>query len=116
MKKTFCFLTILLIPIIFHLESQPLFAGSLLEDGETVPSDPHVEKGYMIDLKRLINKSKTNIERVNKRLQEQAVKRRNVKREQQAREHYEKAVELFEKGEYETARIEWEKAIRITEH
>ena len=71
---------------------------------------------YLYDLKKLIAKSRENIKEVNEKIKEQAVLKRNQKREERAREYYEKGVELTNEGKLDEAREYFEKAIRITEH
>ncbi len=83
----------------------------------TARSKPSKEKtGYTLDLKELIRKSKEHIKAVNEKIREQEVRKRNQKREEKAREYFEKANQLFEEGKYQEARLEWEKAIKITEN
>jgi len=71
---------------------------------------------YLYDLKKLIDKSRENIKEVNEKIKEQAVLKRNQKREERAREYYEKGLELTNEGKLSEAREYFEKAIRITEH
>ena len=80
------------------------------------PSSADAQASYLYDLKRLIAKSRENIKRVNEKIKEQAVLKRNQKREERAREYYEKGVELTDEGKLNEAREYFEKAIRITEH
>lgn len=74
------------------------------------------QESYVYDLKRLINKSRENIKRVNEKIKEQAVVKRNQKREERARELYQRGLQLNEEGKLDEARECFEKAIRITEH
>lgn len=78
---------------------------------ENAPQD-----SYVYDLKSLINKSKDNIKRVNEKIKEQAVYRRNQLREEKAREYYDRAMELTEEGKIDEAQEFFEKSIRISEH
>ena len=80
------------------------------------PSSADAQTSYLYDLKKLIEKSRENIKRVNEKIKEQAVLKRNQKREERAREYYEKGVELTDEGKLDEAREYFEKAIRITEH
>ncbi|GEM_PF-3534805 len=93
----------------------------LVSADDTPPSAPsspdHNEQtSYIYDLKKLVEKSKDNIKRVNEKIKEQAIYKRNQQREEKAREYYERAVKLFEEGKVDEARDLWEKSIRITEH
>jgi TolA-binding protein len=83
-----------------------------------VPSDAAADThtSYLYDLKKLIQKSRENIKEVNEKILEQAVIKRNQKREERAHEYYEKGVELTNEGKLDEARDYFEKAIRITEH
>ncbi len=84
-----------------------------------VPSDAaaaDTHTNYLYDLKKLIEKSRENIKEVNQKIKEQAVLKRNQKREERAREYYEKGAELTNEGKLDEARDYFEKAIRITEH
>lgn len=72
--------------------------------------------GYVYDLKKLIVKSRANIKRVNEKIKEQAVIKRNQKREERAREYYQRGLQLSEEGKLDEAREYFEKAVRITEH
>lgn len=74
------------------------------------------QTSYLYDLKKLIEKSRENIKRVNEKIKEQAVLKRNQKREERAREYYEKGVALVDEGKFDEAREYFEKAISITEH
>ncbi|MFT7537986.1 MAG: TolA-binding protein, partial [Lysobacterales bacterium] len=74
------------------------------------------KKGYIVDLQRLIKKSKSKIEQVDGKIQEQTIRRRNQQREEKARAYYEDAMRYFEEERYDKAQELWEKAIRITEH
>ena len=75
-----------------------------------------MEEGFILDLKTLVEKSKKKIEKVDQKLKEQAMMRRNMQREEKARGYYQKALRLFEENKYDQARELWEKAITITEH
>jgi TolA-binding protein len=77
-------------------------------------ADSHTS--YLYDLKRLIDKSRENIREVNEKIKEQAVLKRNQKREERAREYYEKGLQLTNEGKLAEAREYFEKAIRITDH
>jgi TolA-binding protein len=79
-------------------------------------ADKDEQSSYVYDLRKLIEKSKDNIKRVNEKIQEQAIYKRNQQREEKAREYYERAVQLFEEGKTNEARDLWEKSIKITEH
>jgi len=81
---------------------------------DAAAADNHTS--YLYDLKKLIEKSRTNIKEVNEKIKEQAVLKRNQKREERAHEYYEKGVELTNEGKLDEAREYFEKAIRITEH
>src|SRR3989338_6064435 len=78
--------------------------------------EPDSQSSYIYDLRKLVDKSKENIKRVNEKIKEQAIYKRNQLREEKAREYYERAVMLFEEGKVDEARDLWEKSIKITEH
>lgn len=80
---------------------------------EGKPVEP---SSYIYDLQKLIVKSRVNIKRVNEKIKEEAVLKRNQQREERARQYYEKGIQLSEEGKLEQAREYFEKAIRITEH
>ncbi len=85
----------------------------------TTPAAAPVEQqpaGYIYDLKKLIIKSRENIKRVNDKIKEQAVIKRNQKREERAREYYERGLQLTDEGKFDEAREYFEKAVRITDH
>ncbi|MCD4780565.1 MAG: hypothetical protein K8S27_08475 [Candidatus Omnitrophica bacterium] len=75
-----------------------------------------LEEGFILDLKSLIEKSKKKIEKVDEKIKEQAVYRRNLQREEKARGLYQQALRLFEEEKYDKAGEIWEKAIVITGH
>ncbi len=85
-----------------------------------VPADTtsanSTQTSYLYDLKKLIEKSRENIKDVNEKIKEQAILKRNQKREERSREYYEKGVELTNEGKLDEAREYFEKAIRITDH
>ncbi len=72
--------------------------------------------GYVYDLKKLIIQSRENIKRVNAKIKEQAVIKRNQKREERAREYYQRGMQLTDEGKLDEAREYFEKAVSITEH
>ncbi len=78
--------------------------------------DRKVDEGFTLDLKELIERSRKKIEQVDDKLKDQARERRNQQREAKAREYFDKASDLYERGELDKARELWEKAIKITEH
>ncbi|MBI4309004.1 MAG: hypothetical protein HY591_01590 [Candidatus Omnitrophica bacterium] len=99
----------------------PALPASAAKDGE--PSDdqpasalPEAQSSYVYDLKKLIIKSRENIKRVNEKIKEQAVVKRNQKREERAREYYQRGLQLSEEGRLDEAREYFEKAVRITDH
>ena len=83
---------------------------------EAAPPSPEGQTSYVYDLKKLIIKSRENIKRVNEKIKEQAVMKRNQKREERAREYYQRGIQLTEDGKLDEAREYFEKAVRITEH
>lgn len=83
---------------------------------DTMPVLPETQTGYVYDLKKLIIKSRENIKRVNEKIKDQAVIKRNQKREERAREYYQRGLQLTQEGKLDEAREYFEKAIRITEH
>lgn len=93
------------------------FAPPAFSDEEE-PSlrEKKTQEGYIFNLKDLIKESKTKIEKVDDKLQEQARLRRNQQREEKAREYYERAMRLYDEGKYEEAQDFWRKAVKITEH
>ena len=82
----------------------------------TEPATGEVASSYVYDLKKLIIKSRENIKRVNEKIKEQSVVKRNQKREERAREYYQQGLQLQDEGKFDQAREYFEKAIRITEH
>ena len=98
-----------------------LFISSSFSDEEKKAEEPSpkasAEKSsYVYDLRSLIEKSKNNIQRVNDKIKEQAIYKRNLQREEKAREYYDRAMVLFEEGKINEARELFEKSVRITEH
>ena len=75
---------------------------------DTAAADTH--SSYLYDLKKLIDRSRENIKEVNERIKEQAVLKRNQKREERAHEYYEKGVALTNEGKFDEARDYFEKA------
>lgn len=71
---------------------------------------------YVYDLKKLIIQSRENIKRVNAKIKDQAVIKRNQKREERAREYYQRGMQLTDEGKLDEAREYFEKAVRITDH
>jgi len=90
--------------------------NSALDDKPSVDTAADTHTSYLYDLKKLIEKSRENIKEVNQKIKEQAVLKRNQKREERARAYYEKGVALTNEGKFDEARDYFEKAIRITEH
>src|SRR3989338_10090360 len=71
---------------------------------------------YVYDLKKLIIQSRENIKRDNAKIKDQAVIKRNQKREERAREYYQRGMQLTDEGKLDEAREYFEKAGRITDH
>src|SRR3989338_4318298 len=71
---------------------------------------------YVYDLKKLIIQSRENIKRVNAKIKDQAVIKRNQKREERAREYYQRGMQLTDEGKFDEAREYFEKAVSITDH
>ncbi len=93
--------------------------SSKLEDEEasvTQDASDETAASYVYDLKKLIIKSRENIKRVNEKIKEQTVIKRNQKREERAREYYEHGLQLQDEGKFNEAREYFEKAIAITDH
>lgn len=115
---------ILFITLVLHLvlpvlvpsvSAVPAYAQEI-PDQDPSFKDVKTEEGFTLDLKQLIERSKKKIEQVDDKLKDQARQRRNQQREAKAREYFEKATTLYERGELDKARELWEKAIKITEH
>ncbi len=91
--------------------------AQVLVDGQpSVLKEDKAQSSYVYDLKDLIKKSRENIKNVNGKIKEQAVIKRNQKREEKAREYYEQAQKLAEEGRLDESRQLYEKAVQITEH
>ncbi len=97
-------------------EEVPVAAKTLPAADNPPPTPAQGQASYVYDLKKLIIKSRENIRRVNDKIKEQAVIKRNQKREERAREYYLRGQQLSEDGKLDQAREYFEKAIRITEH
>lgn len=115
---------ILFFPLILQLVL-PAFVSAVtcrMAYAQEIPTDDpsfkerKVEEGFTLNLKELIERSKKKIEQVDDKLKEQARFRRNQQREAKAREYFDKATELYERGDFDKARDLWEKAIKITDH
>ncbi len=87
-----------------------------LPSPELEMKDKRAQEGYLLNIRDLIKKSKEQINEVNDKIKEQAVRRRNMQREEKAREYYDQAMRYFEEGKFDKARELWEKAIELTEH
>jgi len=91
-------------------------SAQALPDGSLSFKDKKSQEGYILNLKALVKKSKKKIEHVNEKLKDQAKLSRNKRREEKAREYYEKAMRHFNENKFEEAQSLWKKAIQITEH
>ncbi len=100
----------------FPLSSLSVFAQEAPPDNPPTLKEKKDQEGYVVNLKDLVQKSRTKIEEVNSKLKEQAMLRRNQEREEKAREYYNKAMRLFEENKLKEAQEYWDKAIKITEH
>lgn len=100
----------------FFLSPATAHSQVLSEGQPSVLKEEQNPQNYVYDLKQLIKKSRDNIKNVDLKIKEQAVIKRNQKREEKAREYYEQAMQLQEEGRLEEARQIFEKAIRITDH
>ena len=106
---------LLIIPFAIALFSAVLVRA---ESEEVTPAieEQKVKEGYIINIRDLIKKSKQKIEEANEKIKDQAVRRRNLQREEKARDYYDKAMRYYEQGNLKKAQDYWEKAIEITEH
>ena len=84
-------------------------------DGESF-RDIKEKEGFIVDIRKLIKKAKSKIQKVNVKLEGQAQYRRNIQREEKLREYYSKAMRLYDEGKYSEAQELWEKSIMISEH
>ncbi|MBU1997272.1 MAG: hypothetical protein KKF78_08970, partial [Candidatus Omnitrophica bacterium] len=112
--KNLTFLS-LIIPISIALFSVVLVHA---ESEEEIPAlhDQKVQDGYILNIRDLIKKSKQKIEEANEKIKDQAIRRRNLQREEKARDCYDKAMRYYEQGNLKKAQDYWEKAIEITDH
>ena len=122
-SSLFLFLFLFLFSCVPYTYAQPLDSAN--PDGKTAEmpqAKPAAEDlkpeaaSYVYDLKKLIEKSKSNIKRVNEKMKEQAIFNRNQNREEKSREYYEQGMKLFDEGKLDEARGYFEKAVQITEH
>lgn len=115
-KKHKSFISLLLIlPISFVLFSSVLVYAETEEENPTL-KEKKVQEGYILNIRDLIKKSKEKIEEANEKIKDQAVRRRNLQREEKARDYYDKAMRYYEQGNLKKAQDYWEKAIEITDH
>ncbi len=73
-------------------------------------------QGNVLDIKKLIENSRESIKVVNARIKEEAVLKRNQLREEEARQDYQKGMDLTREGKFEEARDFFKKAIRVTQN
>ncbi len=105
----------ILTPLIAGICVISLLVSPVYADDESLKEEK-TKKGFMVDLKKLLKRSKKKIEQVDERLEDQAKIRRNQKRAAKAHEYYSQGVQYFEDGNFEKAQEMWRKAIRITDH
>lgn len=91
-------------------------AATPLSAEEESFKEEKTKEGFIVDLKKLLKKTKDKIAVVDDKLEDQALERRNQKRAAKAHEYYSKGMEYFEEGDFEKAEDYWEKAVHITEH
>ena len=122
-KQRICFMTLRIKTILIVLWAscllclpRPVFSDEESSLVSPAKKENAPQASYVYDLKSLINKSKDNIKRVNEKIKEQAIYRRNQLREEKAREYYDRAMELTEEGKINEAQEFFEKSIRISEH
>ena len=106
---------LLIIPVSIALFS---VVSVCAETEEEIPTlkEKKVQEGYILNIRDLIKKSKQKIGEANQKIKDQAVRRRNLQREEKARDYYDKAMRYYEQGNLKKAQDYWEKAIEITEH
>ncbi|MBF0533313.1 MAG: hypothetical protein HQL23_09525, partial [Candidatus Omnitrophica bacterium] len=76
-------------------------------------SDKRDQEGYLLNIKELIKKSKAKINEVDEKIKEQAIRRRNIQREEQARAYYDQAMKYFQEGNLKQAKIFWQKSVEV---
>ena len=112
------FLGIFLAPVFAQSVSSPPSASEspATEEESLTIREKKDQDGYIVNLKDLIQESKKKIEKVNDKIKEQAILRRNQQREERMRGYYQDAMRLFEEGKLEEAQNYWRKAIKVSEH
>ena len=81
--------------------------------------DEILEKGmpsYMYNLKQLIQEAERSIKKIDLEIKEREVFQKNKKREQKAREHFNRANFLYKKGKLKEAKKELIKVIQIAKN
>src|SRR3989338_828971 len=65
-------------------------------------------KGYTIDLETLKKRAQEGIKKAREAIKEKEIRERAEKKEAEARGHFDKAQEFFDRGDYKKAILEWE--------
>ena len=74
------------------------------------------DDGYTLSLKELIRQSEENIEKVDSKIANKKIEKKNEEREAIARAYFEKGNTLYKQGKLKEARGQWQKALDLTSH
>lgn len=69
---------------------------------------------YKLNLKQMIDAAQRNIKKIQKEIEETEAFKRNNAREAEAQEHFAKGNRLYEEGNLQGAKQEWEEALKIS--
>ncbi len=71
-------------------------------------------KGYTYNLKRLLEQTEENIQKVKEEIEQAEIGKRNEEREAKAIEHFERGNALYKEGGLKEAKEEWQKALDVS--
>ena len=70
-------------------------------------------KGYTYDLKKLVEKAKENIKKLDEELAKNEQQKLVKQKEEQAREHFKKGQIFYDEGKLKEAKQEWQKVLEL---
>lgn len=71
-------------------------------------------RSYTLNLKQLVKEAEKNIKKVEGEIEEREIENCNRQREDEIRKHFERGNTLYKEGKLEEAKIEWQKALKIS--
>ena len=95
-------------------EPQPAQEEKISQEAPRFQEKPAI-KGYTYNLKRLLEQAQENVKKIDEEIKQAEIRKRNEERETKVIEHFEKGNQLYQEGKLKEAKIEWQKALEVSQ-